>query len=648
MSRFLRFNRFARRSIVVTAVVTSSLIAQANADPVKPTSEDADKFIARVNAELLQKGPLWQSAAWVAANYITDDTQRLAAQSNEEQLIFTADVIREARQFDGVKNLSAATARSLTLIKNNNTELPPNDEIKRAALASVTSTMEAKYSTARWCHDDAAGNHRCLSLEDISHILDNRDFAYSPAELTDAWKGWYDAAAPLRSDYENFVALSNQGARDNGFADTGDLWRSGYDMSSIKFTNDVERLWKQVEPLYTQLHCYARGRLNAKYGDAVASKGGLIPMQLLGNMWAQDWSNLYPILEPYPGLASSDVTATLKTMRDKELQKLQASFKGKPSIVDAAEMEHEADVATALKMTRIAEDFYTSLGMPALPDSFWKNSAFVKPRDRNMVCHASAWDFDLANNDVRLKQCIEVSEDDLFTVHHELGHIYYYINYEQQSPLFQRGAHDGFHEAIGDTMTLSLTPQHLVKIGLLNSAPDDQKALINAQMKKALDKIVFLPFAKMVDQWRWQVFAGKTPPDSYNKDWWSLVGKYQGIKPPVARDESGFDPGAKYHVASNTPYVRYFLSFIVQFQFQKALCEAAGYKGELAKCDIYGNKAAGQKFMNMLSKGASQPWQDTLYEMTGSRQMDASALIEYFQPLMKYLKEQNKDQKCGW
>jgi len=571
MQRF----EFIRTSVVVTLLCVA---VQATASDKPLTTNDADNFIARVNAELLVKNPLWQSAAWVAANYITDDTQRLAAQSNEEQLIYSAQIIGEAKQFEGVKNLSATTARSLQLIKTNNTLLPPNDQSKRAALASVTSGMEAKYSTARWCHDDAAGNRRCLSLEDISHILDNRNFDLSPAQLTDAWKGWYDAAGALRSDYQSFAELSNQGAHDYGFADTGTLWRSGYDMSPEQFTNEVERLWKQVEPLYTQLHCYARTKLNTKYGDGVVNKAGLIPMQLLGNMWAQDWSNLYPLLEPYPGVVTGDVTASLKNIRDSEYQTLRTAFKGTPSIIDAAELEHQADTKASLKMTRIAEDFYISLGMPALPDLFWKNSAFIKPRDRNMVCHASAWDFDLTKNDVRLKQCIEVNEDDLFTVHHELGHIYYYINYENQPALFQRGAHDGFHEAIGDTITLSLTPQHLVKIGLLKSAPDDQQALINAQMKKALDKIVFLPFAKMVDQWRWQVFAGKTPSSSYNKDWWSLVNKYQGVTPPVPRDESGFDPGAKYHVAANTPYARYFLSFIVQFQFQKALCEALATK----------------------------------------------------------------------
>ncbi|HVY23775.1 MAG TPA: M2 family metallopeptidase [Steroidobacteraceae bacterium] len=619
-----------------------------NANAAPPTAKDADEFVAKVNRELVAKGLYWQTADWVAANYITEDTQRLAAMANDDALAYTTRIIKEARRFDHVKGLSASTARALNLIKLGNTLLAPASDAQRAELARLTTKMESDYSAAKWCHQDAQGNQRCSSLQDIEDILRNDGFTHTPQELADAWTGWHDAARPMRKDYEQFVALANAGSRNFGFADTGELWRSGYDMSAAQFSNEVERLWHQVEPLYTQLHCYVRARLNEKYGDAVVSKTGPIPADLLGDMWAQDWSNVYPLVEPYPGLQSGSVTNRLKAMRDTDYQQLRQAFKGTPSVSDDADMQHAADKAIAVKMTHIAEDFYTSLGMPALPDSFWKNSTLVKPRDRDMVCHASAWDFDLSHNDLRLKQCIEDTEEDLFTVHHELGHIYYFMNYEPQPPLFQRGAHDGFHEAIGDTITLSLTPQHLVKIGLLDSASDDPRMLINAQMKKALDKIAFLPFGKLVDQWRWQVFSGQTKPDRYNADWWQLREKYQGVMPPAPRDESDFDPGAKYHIASNTPYTRYFLSFIIQFQFQKALCDAAGYKGELARCDIYGNKAAGEKFMAMLRAGASQPWQDTLQQLTGSRRMDASAIIEYFQPLMNYLREQNKNRQCGW
>lgn len=626
------------------AVYSNSAMAAAS----KPTARDADKFVASINDELLTRSPLWNAAAWVAATYITDDTQALSSQATDQFLQFTTAAIAGAKRFDGVTGLKPATARALLLIKLGSSLPAPTDPAKREELSKLSARMEARYGAAKWCRNDAAGNERCLTLPEIERIINNPELSRSPQELTDAWLGWHATAKPMRNDYPRFVELMNEGARDTGFKDTGDLWRGGYDMSAQQFSSEVERLWDQVEPLYSQLHCYVRARLNAKYGDAVVPKHGLIPAQLLGNMWAQDWSNLYPLLQPYPDVATLDVTGSLKALREAELQKVKNQFKGQPSAIDQANLEHAADAATANKMAHIAEDFYTSLGMPKLPQAFWEKSLLVQPRDRDVVCHASAWDFDLAQNDVRIKECIEATEEQLFTIHHELGHIYYYLNYASQPPLFQRGAHDGFHEAIGDTVTLSLTPQHLQKIGLVKAAPDDERALINAQMKKALEKIVFLPWGKLVDQWRWQVFDSEIKPERYNATWWQLRARYQGVAPPVPRNEQDFDPGAKYHVASNTPYTRYFLSFIIQFQFQKALCAAAGFDGPLAKCDIYGNKAAGEKFMAMLREGGAEPWQDTLQKLTGTRQMDGSAIIEYFAPLLKYLREQNQAQQCGW
>ena len=427
----------------------------------------------------------------------------------------------------------------------------------------------------------------------------------------------------------------------------GEMWRAGYDMSPAEFAAETERLWAQVKPLYEALHCAVRTKLNGKYGDAVVPKNGLIPAHLLGNMWAQQWSNLYPLMEPYHGVSNLDVSASLAAQRDGELKTLRAAFKGTPTSKDLAEMERKADVAMGEKMAKVAEDFYTSIGFPALPKSFYERSLLTQPRDRDVVCHASAWDLNLAG-DVRIKQCIEPTEDQLTTIHHELGHIYYYLMYNALPPLFQQGAHDGFHEAIGDTVALSLTPSHLEKIGLVKGVKTDEKATINSQMKLALDKITFLPWGKLVDNWRWKVMNGEIKPADYNAGWWKLRADYQGVSPPVARTEEDFDPGAKYHIPGNTPYTRYFLSFVLQFQFQKALCDAAGFKGPLHECDIYGNKAAGEKFMAMLKEGASKPWPETLEKLTGTRQMDASAIIEYFAPLMGYLKTQNEGQSCGW
>jgi peptidyl-dipeptidase A len=262
-------------------------------------------------------------------------------------------------------------------------------------------------------------------------------------------------------------------------------------------------------------------------------------------------------------------------------------------------------------------------------------------------CHASAWHMDF-KDDVRIKQCIEPTQEHLMTVYHELGHVFYYIAYRDQPYLFQSGAHDGFHEAVGDTVNLSMTPGYLHQIGLTGAMKPSKEATINQQMKLALDKIAFLPFGKLIDEWRWKVFAGEVKPENYNAAWWQLREQYQGVAAPTPRTEEDFDPGAKYHIPANTPYTRYFLSFILQFQFHKALCEAAGHTGPLNECSVYGNAEAGRRFREMLAAGQSQPWQDTLEKLTGTRQMDASAITEYFVPLLEWLKEQNAGRQCGW
>jgi peptidyl-dipeptidase A len=474
-------------------------------------------------------------------------------------------------------------------------------------------------------------------------LRNNRDY---DAQL-DAWRGWHTISVPMRKDYTRFVELVNEGARDLGFADAGEMWRSGYDMSPAEIAAETDRLWGQVKPLYEQLHCYTRTRLQAKYGDdRGAVDGGLLPAHLMGNMWQQDWGNLWDILQPYEGAGSLDITGALEAQARGNYAALVAGA-GVPGEADLVELSREAQLETAREMTERAQDFYVSLGMPKLPDSYWEKTQFIKPRDRDVVCHASAWPIDM-QDDVRTKMCIKPNEEDFTTIYHELGHIYYYMAYKDLPPLFQNGAHDGFHEAIGDTIVLGMTPAYLQSIGLAGEQQVSNEALINAQMRMALAKVSFLPFGLMIDRWRWGVFDGSIKPGEYNKAWWDLKARYQGVAPVVARGEDHFDPGAKYHVPGNTPYTRYFLSHVLQFQFYKALCDAAGHKGPLYECSYYGNKEAGRKFWAMLSKGASQPWQKTMKELTGTEKMDASAILEYFAPLQTWLQQQNEGQTCGW
>lgn len=609
-----------------------------------PEGETADQFIARVNDEYKKMYPEMTAAQWLSSTYINDDSQLLSAKANERYLTQLNSWIEQSKKFEG-KQMSPATARAIQLLKIGTAMPAPKDPAKLAELTQIATRMEGMYGSGSFC--SGPGDTDCRQLGDLEDVLRNsRDY---DAQL-DAWKGWHTISKPMRKDYTRFVELVNEGAQNLGYADTGELWRSGYDMSPAELAAETDRLWGQVKPLYEQLHCYTRSRLESKYGvDKGQTGGGMLPAHLLGNMWQQDWGNLWDVLAPYTEqqAGSLDINGALARQYQQVLDAQEAKSGGERSPLEQAQLEVDANLANAKQMTERAQDFYVSLGMPKLPDSYWAKTQFIKPRDRDVVCHASAWDMNMGG-DVRTKMCIKPNEEDFTTIYHELGHVYYYLAYNKQPPLFQTGAHDGFHEAIGDTIVLAMTPKYLQSIGMVGNQQQSNEALINAQMRMALAKVSFLPFGLMIDRWRWGVFDGSIKPDAYNKAWWELKAKYQGVAPVQARGEEFFDAGAKYHVPGNTPYTRYFLSHILQFQFYKSLCDAAGYKGPLYECSFYGNKAAGAKFEAMLSKGASQPWQQTMKELTGGEKMDATAVLEYFAPLQTWLKQQNEGKSCGW
>jgi peptidyl-dipeptidase A len=575
------------------------------------TPAEADAFIERYNEDSRELYLESAAAAWVQATYITDDSQLLNARASERAINFQNRMIEESKRFNDVP-LSGDTARGMLLLKIGSTMPAPKDPAKVKELTTIASRLEATYGSGKYCPQNT---DECFTEQDlIKRMATSHDYD----ELLDAWTGWRTVSPPMRGDYTRFAALMNEGARELGFADTGELWKAGYDMSAADFETEVERLWLQVKPLYDQLHCYVRDRLASHYGEDKVRPGEPIPAHLLGNMWAQQWGNVYDMVKPYDTELNLDVTGAL-----------------------------EAQGYTPERMVQSAENFYTSLGLRGLPESFWKKSMLTRPKDREVVCHASAWPMNL-EEDVRIKMCIEPTEEQLTTIYHELGHVYYFLYYNHLPPMFQSGAHDGFHEGIGDALTLSMTPGYLQQIGLVGAFEPDEEALINYQMKMALDKIAFLPFSKLVDQWRWDVFSGKITPADYNAAWWRLRTQYQGIAPPVARSEQDFDAGAKYHIPGNTPYTRYFLAHILQFQFYRAMCDAAGYQGALHDCSFYDSTAAGEKLAAMLSMGQSRPWPEALEKLTGTREMDASAIIEYFAPLMSWLEEANTGKTCGW
>jgi peptidyl-dipeptidase A len=550
-----------------------------------------------------------QRASWVQENFITDDTQAIAADAIDEVTAVTTQLVEQAKRFDGL-TLSPELSRKFMLLKLGLTAPAPKDPKLRREMTEIGVSLDGDYGKGKYCRK----NGECLDITAIERLMStSRD----PEALKEVWAGWHAIAPPMRQRYSRFVDLSNQGAREIGFKDTGALWRAGYDMTPEEFSADLERLWNQVKPLYLSLHTYVRWKLAEKYGPSVVPTDGPIPAHLLGNPWAQEWGNVYDLLGVQEDKGGINVTELLK--------KKNLDAKG---------------------MVKYGEGFFTSMGFAPLPPTFWDRSLFTKPADRDVVCHASAWDIDNME-DLRVKMCIQVRGTDFVTIHHELGHNFYQRAYKDQPFMFKNGANDGFHEAIGDAIALAITPEYLHKVGLLESVPEASND-IPELLKQALDRVAFLPFGLMIDQWRWKVFSGEIAPADYNKSWWELRLKYQGVAPPVARSEADFDPGAKYHVAANVPYTRYFLAHILEFQFYRALCRESGYKGPLNRCTFYGSKEAGAKFNKMLAMGQSKPWPDALEVLTGERQTDAGALLEYFAPLKSWLDEQNKGKKVGW
>jgi peptidyl-dipeptidase A len=606
---------------VESAPVTSEPTAASSAAPAGPaTPAEADAFVRQINDDFKR---LWTDAErsnWIKSTYITDDTEKLAAQAQERVMEYTTRRIKEGRRFEGL-TLSPATARALYLLKYAAGLPAPSDPKERAELAEIASKMESIYGKGKYCSPKLKGKAKdkaseCLDLQELSDIIaESRDYDL----LLEVWKGWHTIAPPIRALYARFVELGNKGARELGFSDMGEIWKGHYDMSSAEFAAEMERLFQEVNPLYQDLHCYVRAKLRKKYGAAKLGPKAPIPAHLLGNMWAQEWEHVYPLVEPHPGKGQPDITRELLRKR-----------------------------YDPQKMVRLGERFFTSLGLDPLPKTFWERSLFVKPRDRDVVCHASAWDVDMSG-DLRIKMCIKVDHEDLVTIHHELGHNYYFHYYDQLPALFQAGANDGFHEGIGDTLALSVTPDYLAKVAVFDRAPPaSAEADLNLLMQRALDGIAFLPFGKLIDEWRWNVFGGKVSAAQYNAAWWQLRQKYQGVSAPLPRSESDFDPGAKYHIPGNVPYIRYFIARILQYQFHRGLCRAAGFSGPLHRCSIYGNKTAGERLKGMLALGASRPWPEALRVLTGETKMDATAIIDYYRPLTEWLKQQNKGEVCGW
>ena len=602
-------------SLAAVAAVLAACPAFAKAPSKAPSaSARVDAWIKKADKAFFDESVKNGQTEWVYETYITDDTAAIAADENAKMATLQVTNAAGAAKMAKAPGLSSETLRKLNMFRTLITAPVPSTPGAAEEYSKLQAGIQGIYGKGK-----GTLKGQPITGNDIEAAMrSNRN----PDELKEMWLSWNDnVGPPMKADYVRMVDISNQGARELGYADTGALWRSNYDMTPEAFTALTEKLWGEVKPLYMELHCYTRKQLNAKYGDSVQAKAGPIRADLLGNLWAQEWGGIYDLVAPKGAGDIGYNTSDLLTSKGYD----------------------------PVKMVKAGEGFYTSLGLPALPSTFWERSQITRPRDRDVICHASAWDLD-NKDDLRIKMCTKVNEDDFRTIHHELGHNYYQRAYNKQPyRLYMEGANDGFHEAIGDTMALSITPQYLVQIGLLDQAkvPDASKDT-GLLLRQAMDKVAFLPFGLLIDRYRWQIFSGQVKSADYNKAWTDMRLQYQGIIPPGPRGADAFDAGAKYHVPAVVPYTRYFLARLLQFQFYEAACKTAGWTGPLHRCSFYGNKDVGAKLNAMLSMGASKPWPDALQAFTGSREMSGKPMLRYFAPLMSWLQDQNKGEKCGW
>ena len=600
-------------TLLLSIVVISSCSSQ---QASTLNESDVETFLERVELEDKTLGPVASSAYWIGSNFITYDSQKVVADYGKRFQLLALERARQAATFDKVL-VSEENRRKLNLIKNSFVMPSPLDDALAGEIAGISAELDAMYGTGQHCF----GEGDCYDLEAFEAVIDN---SRDPDELLKAWEGWRNIGKPMKDMYLRMVEIGNLGAKDLGYDGLTDLWFSQYDMPADDFLAETDRVWDELKPLYDALHCHVRNELSEHYGEAVVSKEGSMPAHVLGNMWGQSWANIYDLVYT-PDNPTADTN------------------------IDLTKILEEKDIGE-IEMVEIAENFFLSLGFEPLPKTFWERSLFIKPQDHNVVCHASAWDLDSDANDLRVKMCIERNAEDFSTIHHELGHIFYYQAYSQQPSIFQRGANDGFHEAVGDLLTLSITPDYYHKIGMITEAEaiNAKSDPISLLMQQALDGVVSVPWTLMLDKWRAGVFSGETSEAELNNSWWELREYYQGIKAPRKRDADAFDPGAKYHIPGNTPYTRYYLAKILQYQFHESLCNQIGFEGPLHECSIYNNELAGEQLRAMLSLGQSQEWQVALEALTGTRTLSGKSMLNYYKPLKDWLDVQNASRSCGW
>ncbi|XP_033225650.1 angiotensin-converting enzyme-like [Belonocnema kinseyi] len=617
------------RALLAIAILATAGFTQEHKNSKAATNNNpnellkkAKEFLATANKEDGEWINKQFQADWNYDTNITDANSAVKLEVSNEASGFNKILWEKVKSFPWRELKDENVKRQFYLYSNIDEYSLPEKEFKE--YADIRNQMTENYSTAKLC--DPKNPKNCtLSLQpEIETLMaQSRD----PELLLDIWKQWRNVIGQkIKPLYPRYVELGNMAAKLNNFTDKSEMWLQRYEAKD--FEQDIGNLWRELKPFFLQIHAYVRSKLNQKYGDSVVSKDGPIPAHLLGEMWGATWTNIADFTLPYPGKMLPDVTAALVAQK-----------------------------YDAIKMFRLAESAFVSMNMSAMPELFWKNSLMVKPTDREVDCHENAWDF-RDGKDFRIKMCTQINSDYLDIVHHEMSHIQNYLQYKDQPIVFRNAANPGFGEGAADVIGLSTsTPDHLQKIKLLGNYTTDQEASLNQLYLMSLEKLVFLPFGYIVDLWRYEVFRGRTTKDQYNCKWWKLVEEYQGLEPPVDRSEDDLDPVAKYHVAADVEYLRYFVAYVIQFQFQRSLCiEAGEYDPNnpktkpLQECDITSSTKAGNLFKSMLKLGASKSWQDVMEVLTGERKMSSSGILDYFKPLQDWLTTENKKNKnyIGW
>ncbi|XP_075996407.1 angiotensin-converting enzyme 2 [Genypterus blacodes] len=608
------------RIVVALLVVFCCVCAQADVE------SRAREFLKKFDQEASKRMYQYSLASWAYNTNITKENSDNLGAEGQSWSDFYTKMSEESQQFPLSDITDPEIKLQLISLQDKGAGALTPD--KAAHLSKVMSEMSTIYSTATVCLMDDHFNCQTLEpgLEDV--MANSRDYF----ERLHVWEGWRrEVGKRMRPLYEDYVDLKNEAAKLNDFEDYGAYWRSNYETieedSRYKYTqhqlmDDVRAIYKEILPLYKELHAYVRSKLMDVYPGRIHPQGPL-PAHLLGDMWGRFWTNLYALSVPYPHKEDIDVSKTMV-----------------------------AKGWTERQLFKEAEAFFMSVGLYKMNENFWNDSMLEKPDDgRKVVCHPTAWDMG-NGEDFRIKMCTKVNMDDFLTVHHEMGHNQYQMAYSNLSYLLRDGANEGFHEAVGEIMSLSAaTPSHLQALGLLPvDFTSDNETEINFLLKQALTIVATLPFTYMLEEWRWQVFDGNITKDEWMQRWWEMKREMVGVVEPVPRDETYCDPPALFHVSGDYSFIRYFTRTIYQFQFQKALCEAANHTDDLFKCDITNSTAAGDKLRKMLELGRSKSWTRALDMISSEVKMDAAPLLEYFEKLQHWLVKENKknNRHVGW